>query len=182
MKRLCVPLLICACLATASTAVSLETDVENEPKPSALRHRVEERLQALEEQVRKLELESSRQSMVIERQAETIRKLKQSPAVRAFPVSTPQNRVPHYPLPEAQSPVPQHPSTAIPPHMPQGTEQRWINGMPFYLIPCSTGEPVAEAGVPSHFPGNAAVLRNGLFRPAVAGAVVLPDESLSDAN
>lgn len=180
MKRLSVPLLICVLLTTAGTAVSLETDVDADPAAESAS--VEERLQALEEKITQLELESSRQKMLIERQAETIRKLEQSPAYSAFPTFyTPQKSVPFHPLPNTQSPVPQHPSTGIP-NMPKGTRQHWINGMPFYIVPCSTSEPVAQTGTNSVVPKIDAVFQNAAGGPVLTGAVVLPDESLGDAR
>lgn len=178
MKRLTFPALMCLLLATGSVAVCLDVGAEEKARPAASEQTLEERIRVLEVRITELQMESSRQAAVIKRQSETILKLEQRPRFSTFPVYTPQNPVPfqNLPLPggslqNAQPVLPNHPSTAIP-NMPQGTQQHWINGMPFYIVPCTLGVPVTQS---SAAPPSTKVAP--VFRNAIAGTVVLPDES-----
>jgi hypothetical protein len=107
-------------------------------------------IESLQKQVAELNVESSRQSALIRQQADVITKLEQN---SPFPTA-PLNTLPTFPTYTPQTPGPyqylrvpaqqwwngaevEHPSAAIP-NMPKGTQQSWINGMPFYFVPCTT--------------------------------------------
>jgi|GEM_PF-3390955 hypothetical protein len=182
MKRLTLPVLTCL-LIGAGSVVALEVEQVKETQPEPSLQSLQTSIELLQQQIADLKVESSRQSALIRQQADVIAKLEQSLPFSTVPVNTvPTFRTytPRTPGPyqHLQPPVqqwwneaePDHPSAAIP-NMPKGTQQRWINGMPFYFVPCTTSVQTAFTS-----PVPATSKTPSFIRNATAGALILPGE------
>jgi len=177
MKQLILPALICL-LIGAGSVVALEVEPVTETQPEPSLRSLQASIESLQQQVAELKLESSRQSALIKQQADLIARLEQGSPFRTVPVNT----RPTFPTYTPQTPRPyqnllvppqqwwngpeiEHPSAAIP-NMPKGTQQRWINGMPFYFVPCTTS---VQTAFTSPAPATAKAASS-------AGALILPGE------
>jgi len=182
MKQLILPVLTCL-LIGAGSVVALEVEQLTETQPEPTLRSLQTSIRSLDLQVAELKLESSRQLTLIRQQADLIARLEQSSPFRTVPVNT----RPTFPTYTPQTPGPyqnlqvplqqwwngpeiEHPSAAIP-NMPKGTQQRWINGMPFYLVPCTTSVQTAFSS-----PVPATTNAPSFIRNATAGALILPGE------
>ena len=183
MKQLILPVLTCL-LIGAGSVVALEVEPVTETQPEPSLRSLQTSIESLQQQVAELKLESSRQSALIRSQADLIAKLEQN---FPYPTTVPVNTRPTFPTYTPQTPGPyyqlqvppqqwwnradvEHPSAAIP-NMPKGTQQRWINGMPFYLVPCTTSVQTAFTS-----PVAATTKVPKYIRNATAGALILPGE------
>jgi hypothetical protein len=182
MKQLILPVLTCLFIG-AGSVVALEVEQVKETQPEPSLRSLQASIESLQQQVAELKLESSRQSALIKQQTDLITKLEQNrpypivPVTKRplFPSNTPGMSGPYQYL---QAPARQwwigaeieHPSAAIP-NMPKGTQQRWINGMPFYLVPCTTSVQTAFIS-----PVPATTKAPSFIRNATAGALILPGE------
>lgn len=156
MKRLTAPVVICLLFVVAATACEeLDLDLEDSIADSSPRTtELQSQVDALQQQVAELTLESQRQARLVQRQAEVIERLEARLTALPTPVFVPQPIVPQYQPGQAVPPefqqwwdrewrrpsrpkwMPQHPSAQTP-AMPRGTQQGAINGVPFYIIPLS---------------------------------------------